>query len=158
MKTLTVSIFVILTTVLGGHSEDKQNANNPKRESVHYMHSDWLLGKVFTSTVSGEAYSKMKQWNLGSSKVPPVSPQDALKIGEAYVKQIRMPKGYSLRFKDIAIIPIGGKPRSGKCIWLLTFSDNQNGASASLQLLVSMDGNLITPQVRQQQPRAKSEE
>lgn len=123
----------------------------PKAEKVTYMHRDWFGGKCYTSKISVEIYEKMSNWNFASREALPVAPQEILKAGENYIRQLGLPEGL-VQFEDLAIHPVGGDPRERKCVWRITFREEKPGSQSTLVLLVTMDGDLIAPVISEDKP------
>lgn len=129
----------------------QEERKRPRAEKLHYMHRDELGGKSYTSKISGDVYASMSDWNFASREALPAAPQEILKLGENYVRKLGLPEGL-MQLEDLAIHPVGGDPRERKCVWRLTFREMKPGPQSTLQLLVTMDGDLIEPVISEEKP------
>ena len=129
----------------------QEERKSPEAEKLHYMHRDEFGGKCYTSKISGDVYAGMSDWNFASREALPVAPQEILKVGENYVRQLGLPEGL-VQLEDLAIHPVGGDPRERKCVWRITFREDKPGPQSTLQLLVTMDGDLIEPVITEEKP------
>lgn len=135
----------------------QEGKETPNAEKLTYMHRDWFGGKSYTSKISVEFYEKMSGWNFAGREALPVAPQEILKVGENYVRRLGLPEGL-VQLEDLAIHPVGGDPRERKCVWRITFREEQPGPQATLRLLVTMDGDLIAPVITAEKPAAEPAE
>ncbi len=148
---------MLLLGVAPNYLSAQEERKKPKAEKLHYMHRDEFGGKCYTSKISGDVYAKMSGWNFASREALPVAPQEILKVGDNYVRKLGLPEGL-VQLEDLAIHPVGGDPRESKCVWRLTFREMKPGPQSTLQVLVTMDGDLIEPVISEEKPNVEPAE
>jgi hypothetical protein len=133
-------------------------AEAPMADTPEYTHNSYINGKRFAFVISKDKYAAMRSWNPSLTPNPPVSAQRALVLAQTRLSSIPIPEGFGWSLEQISLVPVGIDSQEAKWMYSVRFryilkDKPMTGVWPTMDLIVTMDGELIEPKVDTYEPK-----
>jgi hypothetical protein len=156
--------FAALLILLPSCRDDSEGTTGARPNSTkeRYWYSCSVGDNRYFFTLTEDAFRNMPTWNLSSEVPPPVSAKEAFDLADARLAKIEIPDNYFWDLESIGLTPVGGgNPKETKFLWEVHYRYLLKGFSTGIHpkmtFAITMDGELIEPEVRRIPPRENQE-